>query len=157
MDIQHNNKFVNLEKKGMHMTENPSLFELLHEMDKVNGKMIIRWKKLFKVNIGISHILVLSYLKEHGPSRPSDIAKYLEFAPASLTHLSDKLIANHYCVRNASSKDRRITFLEITDEGLNVLKEATILGQDMKREYFKVLSDEDINHLLAIYTKLNDQ
>lgn len=139
------------------MSENPTLFELLHEMDKVNAKMILRWKKLFQVNIGISHILVLSYLKENGPSRPSDIAKYLEFAPASLTHLSDKLIDNHFCVRKADSEDRRISYLAITQSGLDVLEQATILGQEMKKEYFKVLTDDEIAQLLIIYTKLNTQ
>lgn len=139
------------------MSENPTLFELLHEMDKVNGKMILRWKKLFQVNIGISHILVLSYLKEHGPSKPSDIAKYLEFAPASLTHLSDKLIANQYCVRNADQDDRRISYLTVTKLGIEILEQATLLGQEMKKEYFKVLTDEEISQLLSIYTKLNNQ
>ncbi|WP_102692433.1 MarR family winged helix-turn-helix transcriptional regulator [Rummeliibacillus pycnus] len=139
------------------MSENPTLFDLLHEMDKVNAKMILRWKKLFQVNIGISHILVLSYLKENGPSRPSDIAKYLEFAPASLTHLSDKLIDNHFCVRKADSEDRRISYLAITQSGLDVLEQATILGQEMKKEYFKVLTDDEIAQLLIIYTKLNTQ
>ncbi|MFJ8262602.1 MarR family winged helix-turn-helix transcriptional regulator [Rummeliibacillus sp. NPDC094406] len=139
------------------MHENPTLFELLHEMDKVNAKMILCWKKLFQVNIGISHILVLSYLKDNGPSRPSDIAKYLEFAPASLTHLSDKLITNHYCLRKADSEDRRISYLALTQLGLDVLEQATVLGQELKKEYFKVLTDDEISQMLLIYTKLNNQ
>ena len=139
------------------MNENPTLFELLHEMDKVNAKMILSWKKLFQVNIGISHILVLSYLKDNGPSRPSDIAKYLEFAPASLTHLSDKLITNHYCLRKADSEDRRISYLALTQLGLDVLEQATVLGQELKKEYFKVLTDDEISQMLLIYTKLNNQ
>ncbi|QOV11135.1 MarR family transcriptional regulator [Viridibacillus arvi] len=141
----------------MPLKNNPTLFDLIHVLDKANENMILAWKKLFKVNIGISHILVLSYLKEHGKSKPTDIAKYLEFAPPSLTHLAEKLIHNHYCVRCQDTLDRRISYIQITPLGLEILEEASTLGAEMRQEYFKILSEDEIQELFSIYTKLTSQ
>lgn len=61
-------------------------------MDQVTNYLIIQWNKMFNESLGISHILVLSHLKDNGKSRPSDIARTLGLTPPTLTHLSEKLV-----------------------------------------------------------------
>ncbi|EKN66401.1 regulatory protein MarR [Neobacillus bataviensis LMG 21833] len=134
--------------------ENPSIFELIHMMDKVNNRLIIEWNKMFNENIGISHVLVLSHLKLHGKSRPSDIAKALGIAPPSITHLSEKLIQKELAVRVTDEIDKRILYLEIRDKGLNILTKAQEEGKILRKQLFEKLTAEQQQQLLNIYTKL---
>ncbi|MFJ5717669.1 MarR family winged helix-turn-helix transcriptional regulator [Neobacillus sp. NPDC093127] len=134
--------------------ENPSIFDLIHMMDKVNNRLIIEWNKMFNENIGISHILVLSHLKHHGKSRPSDIAKALGLAPPSITHLSEKLIQKGLAVRVADEVDKRILYLEIRNKGLNILTKAQEEGKMLRQQLFEKLTTEEQQQLLSIYTKL---
>ncbi|MBO0959610.1 MarR family transcriptional regulator [Neobacillus sp. MM2021_6] len=134
--------------------ENPSIFELIHMMDKVNNRLIIEWNKMFNENIGISHVLVLSHLKNYGKSRPSDIAKALGIAPPSITHLSEKLIQKDLAVRVTDEVDKRILYLEIRDKGLKILTKAQEEGKMLRKQLFEKLSVEEQQQLLNIYTKL---
>ncbi|MEK4028122.1 MULTISPECIES: MarR family transcriptional regulator [Bacillaceae] len=135
--------------------EQESIFELLHTMDQVTNKLIIQWNRTFNENLGISHILVLSHLNEHGKSRPSDIAKALGLTPPSLTHLSEKLINKKLAVRLADENDRRILYLDLTKLGYEMLRKAYKEGQQLRKQLFEKLTAEERKQLLAIYEKLN--
>ncbi|GLY09396.1 MarR family winged helix-turn-helix transcriptional regulator [Pseudobacillus badius] len=135
--------------------EQESVFELLHAMDQVTNKLIIQWNRTFNENLGVSHILVLSHLYEHGKSRPSDIAKALGLTPPSLTHLSEKLISKKLAVRLADENDRRILYLEITELGHEMLHRAHKEGQELRKKLFEKLTSEERRQLRVIYEKLN--
>lgn len=133
-----------------------TIFDLINTMDKVTNNLIIQWNKMFKENLGITHILLLSHLKENGKSRPSDIAKALGVTPPTLTHLSEKLVQKKLVIRLIDDDDRRINYLEITDEGIDMIKKAHEEGQTLRRNLFERLTDEERQQLLMIYKKLNN-
>ncbi|MGE6753501.1 MarR family winged helix-turn-helix transcriptional regulator [Rossellomorea sp. NPDC071047] len=137
------------------MMKDQTIFELLHTMDQVTNKLIIQWNKGFKENLGISHILVLSHLQVNGKSRPSDIAKNLGITPPSLTHLAEKLVTKQLVVRLVDENDRRISYLEITDKGIDMIHKASQEGQALRQNLFEKLTKEERQHLLSIYEKLN--
>ncbi len=132
-----------------------SIFELLHTMDQVTNKLIIQWNKSFKESLGISHILVLSHLQVNGKSRPSDIAKNLGITPPSLTNLANKLVSKDLIVRLFDEKDRRNSYLEITDAGIEMVNKAADEGQNLRRNLFEKLSKDERRQLTSIYEKLN--
>ncbi|OAT81964.1 MarR family transcriptional regulator [Bacillus sp. MKU004] len=132
-----------------------SIFELLHTMDQVTNKLIIQWNKSFKESLGISHILVLSHLQVNGKSRPSDIAKNLGITPPSLTNLANKLVSKNLIVRLFDEKDRRNSYLEITDAGIEIVNKAADEGQNLRRNLFEKLSKDERRQLTSIYEKLN--
>ncbi|MFL8938263.1 MarR family winged helix-turn-helix transcriptional regulator [Rossellomorea oryzaecorticis] len=132
-----------------------SIFELLHTMDQVTNKLIIQWNKSFKESLGISHILVLSHLQVNGKSRPSDIAKNLGITPPSLTNLANKLVSKNLIVRLFDEKDRRNSYLEITDAGIAMVNKAADEGQNLRRNLFEKLSKDERRQLTSIYEKLN--
>ncbi|HEK9099653.1 MarR family transcriptional regulator [Bacillus pfraonensis] len=133
-----------------------SIFLLIHSMNQVTNHLIIQWNKMFKENLGISHILVLGHLKENGKSRPSDIAKTLGLTPATLTHLSEKLVKKKLATRLVDDDDRRIVYLAITDKGIDMIKKAHEEGKAIRIDLFEKLTDEERQHLLSIYEKLNN-
>ncbi|UOQ95469.1 MarR family winged helix-turn-helix transcriptional regulator [Halobacillus shinanisalinarum] len=132
-----------------------TIFELIHSMDQVTNNLIIQWNKMFKESLGISHILVLSHLKRSGKSRPSDIAGALGLTPPSLTHLSEKLVQKKLAVRLIDDDDRRIIYLAITDKGNSMINKAHKEGKALRRNLFEKLTEEERQHLLGIYEKLN--
>lgn len=132
-----------------------TIFEIIHNMDKVTNNLIIQWNKIFNENLGVSHILVLGHLMENGKSRPSDIARTLGLTPPTLTHLSEKLVQKELAIRLEDKSDRRIVFLGITDKGKEVVKRANIEGQILRKNLFEKLTDEERQQLLKIYKKLN--
>jgi DNA-binding MarR family transcriptional regulator len=136
--------------------DNQTIFGIIHMMEKVNNNLIIKWNKTFNENLGISHILVLSHLRDNGKSRPSDIARSLGLTPPSLTHLSDKLIQKELAVRLADENDRRILYLTITDKGQHILKKAHQEGKKLQTQLFQQLTEEERHQLLSIYSKLSE-
>lgn len=136
------------------MTEQ-TIFELIHSMDQITNRLMIHWNKEFSENLGVSHILVLAHLNHNGKSRPSDIAKALGLTPPTLTHLSEKLVKKEFAVRLVDEEDRRIIYLEITKEGLNILNKAQEKGKYLRTKLFEKLTEDERQSLLATYDKLN--
>ncbi|AXH99259.1 MarR family transcriptional regulator [Sporosarcina sp. PTS2304] len=134
--------------------EEQTIFNLLHVMDQVTNKMFIRFQQESELSLGISHILVLLELHKKGEQRPSDLASTLGFTPASLTHLSTKLINNEYITLRNDENDRRTKYWSITPLGLDILNDAKYHGKNVRTELFSHLSEEDRQNLLEIYTKL---
>jgi len=137
--------------------EEKTIFELIHTMDKVTNNLIIEWNKLFGENLGISHILILSHLRQYGKSRPSDIARALGLTPPTLTHLAEKLVKKKLAVRLNDSADRRIIYLGITEQGIDMVKKAQEKGSALRQNLFGKLSGEERQQLLKIYEKLNSE
>ncbi|MFS0872625.1 MarR family winged helix-turn-helix transcriptional regulator [Paenibacillus xylanilyticus] len=135
--------------------EEKTIFEIIHNMDHFTNKLIIQWNKTFNEDLGVSHVLVLSHLKKNGKSRPSDIAKILGLTPPTLSYLSDKLVAKKLAIRVVDESDRRINYLEITDNGAEVLSRATMEGQKLRRALFQKLTEQDREKLAEIFEKLN--
>lgn len=133
-----------------------NIFGLIHSMDQVTNYLIIQWNKMFNESLGISHILVLSHLKDNGKSRPSDIARTLGLTPPTLTHLSEKLVQKKLATRLADDDDRRIIYLAITDKGLDLVKKANEEGKTLRKNLFDKLTAKEQQQLLSIYRKLND-
>ncbi|GIP29033.1 MarR family transcriptional regulator [Paenibacillus sp. J23TS9] len=137
--------------------EEQTIFELIQSMENFTNKLIVQWNKTFNEDLGVSHVLVLGHLKQNGRSRPSDIAKTLGLSPATLSYLSDKLVAKELAVRNVDESDRRIIYLEITDKGVEVLRRATLEGQRLKRGLFEKLTEQDRAQMAAIFKKLDSE
>ncbi|WP_232329789.1 MULTISPECIES: MarR family winged helix-turn-helix transcriptional regulator [unclassified Sporosarcina] len=138
------------------MNDEQTVFNLVHLMDQVTNKMLIRFQQESELSLGISHILVLLELHKKGEQRPSDLAETLGFTPASLTHLSTKLINSGYITLRNDEEDRRTKYWKITPLGLEILEEAQRYGRKVRTEFFSHLSEAERRNLLEIYTKLND-
>ena len=138
------------------MNEEQTIFNLVHLMDQVTNKMLIRFQQESELSLGISHILVLLELHNKGEQRPSDLAETLGFTPASLTHLATKLIKSDYITLRNDDEDRRTKYWNITPAGLEVLEKAQKYGVKVRSEFFSHLTQAERENLVEIYTKLNN-
>ena len=133
-----------------------TIFEILHNMDTFTNSLIIKWNKIFKEKLSVSHVLTLGYLSTNGKSRPSQIAKELGLTPPTVSHLTDKLVNLNLATRLPDQNDRRIILLDITDEGKEVLDRANQKGHELRKEMFVKLTEEERQQMLHIFQKLNE-
>ncbi|MGB4588928.1 MAG: MarR family transcriptional regulator [Clostridiaceae bacterium] len=108
-----------------------------------------------------SQIRVLFYLKGHGENTMSILAKHLHISKPNLTPIIDKLLEDGYVERNASSKDRRILIISLSEKGWVFLNELNKTIIENFKERIKSLSDEEIvilndsaKHFLEIMKKI---
>lgn len=130
------------------------IFRLIHAIEMVTNETIIQWTKSFKYNIGISPILVLSELKQHGPQQQTVLAKKLGYTPGAMTNIASRLVKRGLAERKYNESDRRHVLLSVTDEGLALLGEAHQKGKEIRVNLFNILSEEEIKQYLAIQEKL---
>ena len=97
---------------------------------------------------------MLGHLKVHGKSRLSDIAKALGLTPPTLTHLSNKLVKRNLAVRKIDESNRRVVYLEITDEGIEMVSKANEEGKILRKKLLERLTEEETQQLRNIYEKL---
>lgn len=134
--------------------EQDNIFQLIRTVEQFTNESILRWSKSFRLNVGISSILVLSELKSGGPQKQTELANKLGYTPGALTNIANKLLELGLATRKPDASDRRIIRLAITGEGRELLKEAQEKGQWMKQELFSVLTEEEIAQFLRIHEKL---
>lgn len=71
-----------------------------------------------------SRLFLLFLLDARGPMRVSDIAGMLQVSPPAVTGLTNELEKEGYCRRTDDPSDRRVTLLELTPAGREVVADA---------------------------------
>lgn len=134
---------------------NQTIYQLIHKIENVTHRILVKMRQNSDSDLGTSHILVLHELRINGESRPSDLAAILGFTPASLTHLSTKLDKKKLITKRQDENDKRVSYWKITKDGEILLDRAQLEGQIVRKEIFSHLTEDDQKALLAIYTKLD--
>lgn len=136
--------------------EHPNIFQLIHMIEKMNNENIVRFTKKFPYPIGISPILVLLELKLKGEKKQVELAEVLGYTKGAMTSIANKLVATELVERVYDDNDRRTIHLRITDKGLEALKVANQVGNEIYFNLFSALSDEEIETYLNLQQKILD-
>lgn len=84
----------------------------------------------------------------------SKLAEYMGVKPSAITVGADRLYKRGFVSRYRSDLDRRIVYLEITDEGHEILREAENERVNSISSYLNHLSPEELGTFIDIYEKL---
>lgn len=84
----------------------------------------------------------------------SKLAEYMGVKPSAITVGADRLYKRGFVQRYRSELDRRIVYLEITDEGHEILREAENERVNSISDYLNHLSPEELGTFIDIYEKL---
>ncbi|MBH0162514.1 MULTISPECIES: MarR family winged helix-turn-helix transcriptional regulator [Fictibacillus] len=84
----------------------------------------------------------------------SKLADYMGVKPSAITVGADRLYKRGFVSRYRSDLDRRIVYLEITDDGHEILREAENERVDSISSYLNHLSPEELGIFIDIYEKL---
>jgi len=128
-----------------------SLFEVVSSIER---KWANEWNNHNVLGFSKSHILILDYLSQEGPKRPSAIADRLKVTTGGVTVLTTKLINAGFIEKTQHATDRRAAQLKITTDGEDILEESRQQVNELIQNMFGMLSAEEVQTLRNIFSKL---
>lgn len=112
--------------------------------------------KLKEFNITTSQFACLKLLSEEEKSLTQvEIASKLRSDKVTAGAVIDKLIAKGLVSRERNIKDKRAYVIEITDDGLSVVKNTVEAAASVNRKALKGLSDEEVDSIVFLLNKIN--
>lgn len=114
-------------------------------------------KKMVK-QIGLSNpqCLVLKTIDENGPSSLASMSRYLNVSPANMTGLVDRLEKKGLVRRTRKLGDRRVTIVELTDEGRPLSQSVPDPIEEKLVTGLKDVSPIDLQHIVDAFQKVVD-
>ena len=121
------------------------------------------YKKLLKVDFesvrkGITylHFLIMRVLYRAGALPISEIGRRLMIPRPQMTHLVDQLIELDIAVRRHCQEDRRVIYIELTDNGRLTLKKCGELLKSNIKTKLSYLSDSELSEMSSLLVKLDE-
>lgn len=99
---------------------------------------------------------VLQTLFIQSPLMASEIANELKVSSSHITAVTDRLVGKKYIQRVRSDSDRRIVYLEITEDGKEIASRMEKIKNEYLEKKFANLTDDDMEQMIASSTKLLD-
>lgn len=99
---------------------------------------------------------VLQTLFIQSPLMASEIANELKVSSSHITAVTDRLVGKNYIQRVRSDSDRRIVYLEITEDGREIARKMDNIKNNYLEKKFAALTDEDIKRMIDSSIKLLD-
>lgn len=127
-----------------------SLFEVVSSIER---KWANEWNNHNVLGFSKSHILILDYLSQEGPKRPSAIADRLKVTTGGVTVLTSKLVNAGFIEKTQHATDRRASQLEITSDGEEILEQSRKQVSAIIDNMFGMLSAEEVQTLRNIFAK----
>jgi len=112
--------------------------------------------KKYKITTSQYHTLnVIHNFKEKNISI-NEIKEYLVIMNADITRIVDKLEKKGYVIRKRSKKDRRMVRVRITEAGVELVNQISLLIDKSHQENFSSLSKDELRSLNNLLKKLED-
>lgn len=95
-----------------------SNIKLMTVLNKLNKAFLVRLSKnLEALDMPVSAYPMLAHLNEVGRAKTQKLGEIAVITSGSITHMVNKLIKEGYVRKVTDEKDRRITWIELTEEG----------------------------------------
>lgn len=130
------------------------LLEMESTLRKISHKVPNEWKKHINAKFTRTEVLVLYILHVDGRQRASALAKRLDITTGGLTGITDKLVDGGYVYRRRDTKDRRVVYLTISEQGKEEVALMRISRETFISRIFHGMSDEELAQLSRISLKL---
>lgn len=89
-----------------------------------------------------------------GPCMATKLAEKLDVKPSAITVMIDRLVGRGYVVRQNDDKDRRVIFVQLTEEGKKALYHVHEARSQIIGRYLAGLEQQEMDTLLDIVEKL---
>jgi DNA-binding MarR family transcriptional regulator len=101
-----------------------------------------------------SQFFVLKKINEKGRMTVSEVAEELGVSLSAITALVNRLVNNGLALRTRDLIDRRLVWLEATDQGADVVMRCMEGRKKVAVKYFGQLPEKDMEKLIEIYEKV---
>lgn len=118
---------------------------------QLSREMGYQWKKVYNDIFPGSQSHILFLLERKGPQKMSELAETLHLTPGAVTTASDRLIDQGYIARISDAADRRVSRLEMTPKGKEILNELQNKGRKIMKLVFNDISEKDLDKMIDIF------
>jgi MarR family transcriptional regulator, organic hydroperoxide resistance regulator len=98
---------------------------------------------------------ILQLLHKKGRSTVSSLAEEMTVKPSAITAMIDRLLKQGYVLRDRDEQDRRVVFIQISEEGSKILEETLEKRKRVLVKYMSHLDRNELDSLVSIFSKLS--
>ena len=138
------------------MPDNEQSLELFRLFKTLIKKANDAWNRSSPDSLTISQYRMLYILANQGKLKVADLADLLQVTSGAVTGMADRMIRFGLITRFRDESDRRVVYLEITEEGLVRKNELGAKYHELFARVFEQISDEDKAHLHRIFSHMHD-
>ncbi|MTI20319.1 MarR family transcriptional regulator [Fulvivirga sp. RKSG066] len=123
---------------------------ILINIRKIIRSVNLESKRIQKeFGLSIPQLLALNYLNQCDDYKctHSELAKYLNLNSSTLTGIITRLVKKGWVAKIPNQKDRRVTYITLTAEGMKLLKNAPQLMHQRLSQKLEKLSQEKLEEL----------
>lgn len=136
------------------MDKRQKIIELDTLFQEIARESSCRFYALLPNNITPTQFVILKIISDSNKCKAADIAHVLDISPAAATNMVERLYKNEWIKRTRSEEDRRIVWLELTEEGKNLLMEIENKKYNLLLEEFKSITNEELIMLSQVFGKI---
>jgi MarR family 2-MHQ and catechol resistance regulon transcriptional repressor len=137
------------------LTEKDKL--LLDDLTSLMIRVRKNWQKAdeeVKNSLTPPKYLLLYLIYKNQKITASELGRQIGLSSGSITTAVNKLVNNHLISRKRDSHDRRVTWLELTDEGKRLIEEIFNFRQELWLTLFENLSHNERDQFRFLLNKL---
>ena len=112
-------------------------------------------KTLKNYPINATEFSVMEFLYSKGEKSIQEIRDRILLASGSATYVVDNLEKKGYITRNVSQKDKRVTYIRLTEEGMKLMDEIFPIHKKNTKRIFEKINDKELVILKEILKKIN--
>ena len=112
-------------------------------------------KTLKNYPINATEFSVMEFLYSKGEKSIQEIRDRILLASGSATYVVDSLEKKGYITRNVSQKDKRVTYIRLTEEGMKLIDDIFPIHKKNTKKIFEKINDKELVILKEILKKIN--
>ena len=112
-------------------------------------------KTLKNYPINATEFSVMEFLYSKGEKSIQEIRDRILLASGSETYVVDSLEKKGYITRNVSQKDKRVTYIRLTEEGMKLIDDIFPIHKKNTKRIFEKINDKELVILKEILKKIN--
>jgi DNA-binding MarR family transcriptional regulator len=120
----------------------------------VNRKINAHLRDLMPEEITVDQFSTMQYIRAQGSCTSSELADIFCVGKSSITAIITRLFDKELIMRLPDEKDRRVTYLTLTEEGKRLTDEMESKVQNMLAQYISHFSEKEAIAFIETYEKL---
>jgi DNA-binding MarR family transcriptional regulator len=118
-------------------------------MPRMDSQLIAKGAENPMANLTISELKILNIFKDQPRYKMSELANSCGMPLPTATHVVDKLVKNKLARRTLDEKDRRVIYVEFTEEGRKVMAVCDAHHKENVKKMMSVLDKKDQERLVS--------
>ncbi|WP_314990011.1 MarR family transcriptional regulator [uncultured Gemella sp.] len=112
-------------------------------------------KTLKNYPINATEFSVMEFLYSKGEKSIQEIRDRILLASGSATYVVDSLEKKGYVIRKICQKDKRVTYIRLTEEGMKLIDDIFPIHKKNTKRIFEKINDKELVILKEILKKIN--